>query len=60
GRTTFYERARRKLRLTDSAEIPPSDPSDPRDPTDPNDPSDPIDQRSEVILGRTGDPTERN
>ncbi len=23
GRTTFYERARRKLRLTDSAEIPP-------------------------------------
>jgi len=24
GRTTFYERARRKLRLTDSAEIPPS------------------------------------
>jgi hypothetical protein len=22
GRTTFYERARRKLRLTDSAEIP--------------------------------------
>jgi NAD+ kinase len=60
GRTTFYERARRKLRLTDSAEIPPSDPGDPRDPNDPNDPSDPIDQRSEVILGRTGDPTERN
>jgi NAD+ kinase len=26
GRTTFYERARRKLRLTDSAEIPPSAP----------------------------------
>jgi NAD+ kinase len=26
GRTTFYERARRKLRLTDSAEIPPSTP----------------------------------
>jgi NAD+ kinase len=24
GRTTFYERARRKLRLTDSAEVPPS------------------------------------
>jgi NAD+ kinase len=22
GRTTFYERARRKLRLTDSAEVP--------------------------------------
>jgi NAD+ kinase len=26
GRTTFYQRARRKLRLTDSAEIPDSDP----------------------------------
>jgi NAD+ kinase len=25
GRTTFYERARRKLRLTDSAEVPPPD-----------------------------------
>ena len=31
GRTTFYERARRKLRLTDSAEIPPGDPGDARD-----------------------------
>ena len=26
GRTTFYERARRKLRLTDSAEVPVSPP----------------------------------
>jgi NAD+ kinase len=26
GRTTFYERARRKLRLTDSAEIPAAPP----------------------------------
>jgi NAD+ kinase len=33
GRTTFYERARRKLRLTDSAEVPASLPgwSDPRE-----------------------------
>jgi NAD+ kinase len=29
GRTTFYERARRKLRLTDSAEIPLRPPDDP-------------------------------
>jgi NAD+ kinase len=29
GRTTFYERARRKLRLTDSAEIPPRPAVDP-------------------------------
>jgi NAD+ kinase len=29
GRTTFYERARRKLRLTDSAEIPLSTPAMP-------------------------------
>jgi NAD+ kinase len=32
GRTTFYERARRKLRLTDSAEIPPGDLTDPHEP----------------------------
>jgi NAD+ kinase len=29
GRTTFYERARRKLRLTDSAEVPLRPPGDP-------------------------------
>jgi NAD+ kinase len=32
GRTTFYERARRKLRLTDSAEIFPGELTDPHEP----------------------------
>jgi hypothetical protein len=46
GRTTFYERARRKLRLTDSAEIPPGELTDPHEPhaltglRDPDDPHD--------------------
>ena len=54
GRTTFYERARRKLRLTDSAEIPLGDPGDARDQHDQGD------LRPRVILGRADDLTERN
>ena len=54
GRTTFYERARRKLRLTDSAEIPLGDPGDARDLHDQGD------LRPRVILGRADDLTERN
>jgi NAD+ kinase len=54
GRTTFYERARRKLRLTDSAEIPLGDPGDARDLHDQSD------LRPRVILGPADDLTERN
>ena len=54
GHTTFYERARRKLRLADSAEIPLGDPGDARDLHDQGD------LRPRVILGRADDLTERN
>src|SRR3984885_11923421 len=54
GHTTFYERARRKLRLADSAEIPLDLPGEARDLHDQSD------LRPPAMLGRAGDLTERN